>query len=363
MKRFVKWSAAFAVFCAIAGTTAYLTLMFAIRSQPEVVVPDLSGMEIVAALERLDDLNLDARVAGSAYSDRLAKNRILSQSPEAGSVIKSGREVRLTLSKGLREMMVPDTIRLREETAQSLLRQSGFAFSFASRIYDKRIPPGHVITSSPDPGTPVAAGTKVALLISRGKRPTAIRMPDVRGMDTDAMMAVITQSGLRVKGIRGTYAAHLPLDRVMEQMPAAGAKVRTRSGVYITINRKPEQNRTENIEVVEGMRLLRYRLPHGLVKSHVRGVLSAWGCEIEFINDVVPANRELFLLLPGTLKATVALEENGSPALLATFDPFASTPAIGFSAGQYGHLFFPPDYLTRAASASSVITTNEEDTP
>ena len=74
ISRILKLAALFFLFVLIAGTSAYLTLTLIIKSEDTVVVPDLSGKNVVYVLELLTDLGLNTKVKGSEYSADVPEN-------------------------------------------------------------------------------------------------------------------------------------------------------------------------------------------------------------------------------------------------------------------------------------------------
>ncbi len=83
--KFIKIAVLFIVFLMVAGASAYLTLTFIIKSEDTVIVPDLVGKNVVTALELLTDLQLNTKVNGSEYNQRLLKTRGSHHEPEPGS--------------------------------------------------------------------------------------------------------------------------------------------------------------------------------------------------------------------------------------------------------------------------------------
>ncbi|MCG3159540.1 MAG: hypothetical protein JMDDDDMK_00529 [Acidobacteria bacterium] len=83
------------VFFLSAGTITYL----AVRGRT-VEVPNVVGKSKEAAREELDDAGLRMDVKSSAYNDKAPANTISDQSPSAGTTVKTGQIVRVSLSLG-----------------------------------------------------------------------------------------------------------------------------------------------------------------------------------------------------------------------------------------------------------------------
>ena len=86
----------------------------------EVEVENFVGMR----LEDIDpddypDLIVDVRNVKSDYSDEYEEGYVVAQSPEAGDMVKRGRTVTLTVSKGAEEKEMP---RLENETETNAMK-------------------------------------------------------------------------------------------------------------------------------------------------------------------------------------------------------------------------------------------------
>lgn len=327
---------ALVLFCGLMGFVAYIAIGVVIRSAPEVAVPELVGMDIVDALQRMEGQELKIRIAGFEYSDTLPQNRILLQDPKPGHIVKAGREVRVFLSRGGEDAEVPDLKEFRWEEASSILGSRDLEMGRRTLVYHENIGVGQVVATDPPQGSWVRKRSSVNFLVSIGKRPLVLLMPDLRGMRPEEMMEILTAMSLRVTDIQQSdERTDVPLNRVADQFPAAGSPVAALSGVRVVIRRNPLENQ-DDMDVSSGLRLVRYRLPHSFVRSWVQGNLRAWGATIPFANDVYNGNSEIFLLVPEATEAHIEIEENGYPVFEAYLDPFKPEPRVFYSSGPYG---------------------------
>lgn len=94
----------------------------------EIIVPDLEGRLIGDAEYTLEMLDLQAVVIDSTYDRSKPSGAIMVQQPKAGSKVKSGREIYLTINSRNSPLAplpdIADNCSLRE--AQDRLRQLGF---------------------------------------------------------------------------------------------------------------------------------------------------------------------------------------------------------------------------------------------
>ena len=102
------------------------------------------------------------------YSDS-PEGTVLRQSPEAGAMVKKGDTVKLTISKGVQQVQVPDLRKQTQEKAEEMLAASQLTGDVTTE-YDDTIPEGSVISQTPQPGTSVNVGSKVDYVVSMGKK-------------------------------------------------------------------------------------------------------------------------------------------------------------------------------------------------
>ncbi len=78
-----------------AGTITYL----AVRGRT-VAVPNVVGKSKEAARAEFDDAGLRMNVKSEAHNDRMPAGSVTDQSPSAGTIVKTGQIVRVSISLG-----------------------------------------------------------------------------------------------------------------------------------------------------------------------------------------------------------------------------------------------------------------------
>ncbi len=125
---------------------------------------------------------------------------------------------------------VPDLAGLTEGVARTRLARVGLEISTVERRFDP-LPAGTVLSQDPPPDTVVTRGGGVALVVSAGTE--EFPMPDVVGMSVNVARAQLEQRGLVVR--IEPVPSDLPVDTVLETLPAPGATVRTSDIVRVRI--------------------------------------------------------------------------------------------------------------------------------
>jgi serine/threonine-protein kinase len=130
------------------------------------IVPELAGLTLDRAKNKLEALGLTVGGVDSAFSDSLPQGVVAGTKPRAGVLVKKGNGVVITLSQGPEEAVVPDLIGKRLEAAKSILAELGFVTGKITSRVSTEYSPGRVIGQKPAAGTNLAKGDTVALTIA-----------------------------------------------------------------------------------------------------------------------------------------------------------------------------------------------------
>ena len=197
-------------------------------------VPDLRGLGLATAGERLAGASLGLGAIDSLRHPTVAAGLILGQSPLPGQVARPDTEVLVTVSLGPQMRSIPDVLRLNEDRARTVLETSGFVVSVDTMEAEE--PRGRVINVSPPPDSVVALPAQVRLTISTG--PPVIPMPLVLGLEQAEAEAMLDSLGLVVSGIEEVFRFGRDQGIVVEQEPVADTDLRRGSAVRLKVGRR-----------------------------------------------------------------------------------------------------------------------------
>jgi eukaryotic-like serine/threonine-protein kinase len=171
------------------GSTVTITVSTGPR---QVEVPSLVGGTYEEAVDALTELGLEPRRV-EVFSQKPV-GQVTGQDPAAGEIVDEGSRVEVRVSKGVRQVAVPDVLGQSESSATGELQAAGFEVSVTEASSDT-VSEGLVSAQSPGAGTAVAKGSTVTITISTGPELTAV--PDVIGEDVATARAMIRDAGLR----------------------------------------------------------------------------------------------------------------------------------------------------------------------
>jgi len=197
---------------------------------PKTSVPNVVGMNYGDAVQALNDVNLDAS-KHEVFSQKPA-GQVVAQNPPAGEEVVEGTEVVLDVSKGTKQVEVPNVVGMSEADAQATLEQAGFEVSSTSAPSDT-IPDGSVSDQSPDGGTQAAKGSTVAITVSSG--PSTATVPDEIGQDKQVAIDDLKANGFKVHAQNVACGDPNQDNIVQDQDPAGGSDAATGSTVNIFV--------------------------------------------------------------------------------------------------------------------------------
>jgi len=137
-----------------------------------VKVPPIASLTLSEAIPIVEQLGLRIKVVERVRSESLPVDTILSQSPEATTLVPTGSviEVRVVVGSGL--AVVPDLIGATEEEAAKRLKSANLRLGQVISAWSTGAPSGSIIQQNPRAGLQIANGSSVDLVISLGPEPS-----------------------------------------------------------------------------------------------------------------------------------------------------------------------------------------------
>ncbi|WP_055491862.1 Stk1 family PASTA domain-containing Ser/Thr kinase [Streptomyces sp. TP-A0356] len=198
---------------------------------PETVrVPDLKGLPLNEAQDRLKKDGLVAGMVTDAFSEDVPKGQVIGTDPGAGTQRHGGSAIALTVSKGA-PVDVPDVTGASIDEATTQLQDAGLQVKIAGTQVTSEFDAGKVARQSPDGGKQAGEGDTVTLTISKGRE--MVDVPDVVGDKVDDAKKALQAAGFQVEEDRGLLG--LFGDTVKSQSVKGGQKAPKGSTITIQI--------------------------------------------------------------------------------------------------------------------------------
>jgi len=132
-----------------------------------VEIPQLTGMDQEEAKAELRRLGLRMRTDTSLPSKEFQDGTIMAQNPPAGTRVKKGRRVVVTVSAGVKRIIIPDLEGEEGEHGQATLRKLGLGVRVVT-VETTDMEAGYIVGTRPKPGTEVTVGDTITLIVSAG---------------------------------------------------------------------------------------------------------------------------------------------------------------------------------------------------
>jgi len=197
------------------------------------VPPVLSKTE-AQARDQLDGAGLDVGKVRHAYSDTVAKGRVVSSDPAPAERIRSHDAVSLTVSDGPETVKVPDLKGQSLPDARARLQKEGLAAGMVTRDFSEDVPKGQIVRTDPSAGTERHGGSAIALTVSRGR---PVEVPEVTGSSLEDARGELENAGLKVKVAEGRVASEFDAGQVAAVSPGEGKQVAEGDTVTVTVSK------------------------------------------------------------------------------------------------------------------------------
>lgn len=170
------------------------------RGPQTVKVPDLKGLRLDLAKDRLKDDGLEPGLVTKEFSDEVVRGQVISVRPGTGTEVASGTVVRIVVSRGA-PVEVPELAGASVEDARTRLEEAGLKVKIASQQVNSAYDKGLVAEVSPGVGKQLGTGDTVTLTLSKG--PVLVEVPDVVGESVDEATNRLKAAGFEVEEDRG----------------------------------------------------------------------------------------------------------------------------------------------------------------
>ncbi len=194
-------------------------------------VPDVVDDGRRAARRTLTDAGFTVEDRPTA-SDSVKKDRVIAQTPSAGSQARAGQKVILDISTGPELVGVPDVVDSSEADARAKLENAGLRVK-TSEQEDEEKDPGTVLAQDPAGGQKIPRGDTVTLTVA--SQPKQVTVPDVVGSSQRNATDTLNKAGLTVVVTKTSVDSPDGDGQVQKQSVEADKKVDRRTSVTITV--------------------------------------------------------------------------------------------------------------------------------
>ena len=233
----------------VSGTLGMIVLIavcswwFLIR---QVIIPDVEGMTVLKAEQRLHQQNLRIGKITRVNSQAVDKNRIVSTNPDVSHKTRVSTPINLTVSTGVKQLQMADYVGEDYSSVAANLRRKGFQVH-QEPVYSDDIDKGQIIRQNHKKGTIVKpAANTIIFRVSAGKEP--IKIPNFKNQDISAVQQFANKNNLQLT-TQEKKSKTIATNHVIDQTPRAGSTLNHGDTLTVSIANSGNQTKTTNIQI------------------------------------------------------------------------------------------------------------------
>jgi serine/threonine-protein kinase len=211
-----RWIAVALGVALVAGVAAW---WFLAGPGSPTVVPQTTRLTFAQAQAKLETAHLGAEQVES-FDESVPKGIVMSTDPGAGQEVRRGTDVKVTVSKGPERYAVPNVVGKSAAEARDQIIAAKLVVGTSKEAFDEKIAAGLVVSVDPKVGTSLKRGTKVNLVISKGRQPIAVK--DFTNKPASEAVDALSKAGLEVDATEQANSDTVAKGNVISQSPAGG---------------------------------------------------------------------------------------------------------------------------------------------
>lgn len=235
---------------------AVIFLNVATQHNKEINVPDFSNMSIAEAEYAASKAGVRIEVTDSVFVKRMKKGAVYRQNPSAGSKVKNGRRVVLTINAvNAKKVTMPDLVGLSMRQAKAELLSRGLVLD--RLIYVQDMATNNVLRQlyrnrEAEPGMMIESESRIDLVVGLNSSDNVTFVPDVTGLKNMSAVDAVLDHSLNIKSLKFDESVVDYDDSlnamVYRQVPSPSDSIKVQMGeevtLYLTIDeaRIPQKN-------------------------------------------------------------------------------------------------------------------------
>ena len=221
---------------AVAGIFSAMTAMRIAIQGKQVEVPNLVGKTEMEARKKIEANGLVLRIAQSQFSPGVPEGQIVEQNPPMGTKLKTGRSVKVLLSRGVQKYPVPNLLGTSPRAAQLTLVERNLTLGITDYAHTNEGDPSTVIYQSPAPDTVDSADPTVNILVSLGPLEQYFTMPNLVGQSMDSVSAHARVEGFKIGKPNFRKYPGISPGMVIQQKPQAGYRLAKNESIILEVS-------------------------------------------------------------------------------------------------------------------------------
>lgn len=201
-----------------------------------VAVPRFIGMSLEHATAQADQAQLRLHIIARRPDYHARKDVIVGQLPEAGEHVRSGRSIDIIVSDGIPIVKTPNLSNMSLRDAQLSLENAHLELGEVQEQTNPDVIAGQVLEQHPDPFAGIQAGSKVNVVVGKGR--ALLYTPNFSGLSIDFVKQAAHEANIQLGDLRYLPIAlgAKPKGTVVAQEPPPGQILNPKQKVALQIS-------------------------------------------------------------------------------------------------------------------------------
>ncbi len=205
------------------------------RSGGNILVPDFRSRHTSEVMQ-MKPKEIEVIIRDQKYDDRQPKGHVIAQYPDPGTIVKPGKQVLITVSLGLQKVSVPNLIGKSMREVDVALMNSQLIQGNSAYVFSDKISPDRIVGQSPLSSEEYGVNKNVDLLISLGKKPETLPLPNLTGINLDTAKERIKSWGFNTGRIYSKPDSNRAKYQVISTSPSPYSHLRKGEVINILVS-------------------------------------------------------------------------------------------------------------------------------
>jgi eukaryotic-like serine/threonine-protein kinase len=215
-----------------------ITVLPDLLSPKDVTIPDVSGLELDAAIAKIEAAGLQVDEEIESPHDKIEEGKVIKTNPEEGSTVKENASITVYFSTGKEKFELLDYTNRDYDDVMRLLDNQNFKDIEKTEVFDDS-DPGTILSQNPESGEEVVPeDTVLEFEVSKG--PEKIILKDLRQSNTKGAQDYVDSVGLTLDASEEKYDETVPAGNIISQSPAPGTEMKKGDKVSVVISKGKE---------------------------------------------------------------------------------------------------------------------------
>ena len=198
-------------------------------------VPDLKSYTYEEAEKIVSNTDLKVKKIGGEFSS-YPIGQIFLQEPEAGTVVKKGRNIRVWVSNGAALVDMPDLTGMNFLDAKALAEEKGMSIGKVITVKGNG-KYNEVMATDPATNTLMSKGQKISFLVNGLENVVKVKMPDIIGITLESGQETLFNNSLIVGNVEYQEVNGIAPGLIIKASVGAGDKVSAGSAIDVVVSR------------------------------------------------------------------------------------------------------------------------------